>query len=160
MGRIGILPQRKAGQHSRGGTCGRWGVSSPLEPCCPPTAQPLRGSAALAGAAVLKPFPFQWWKQRQHREELILLAWGSLLNAPYLKATWKELPYLLFPVHWGDGGLFLMLQPAHSCRTCEMLSESPLWCILQVFHSGYFGIPKLSFWLGKVILQNFVHSRS
>lgn len=41
-------------------------------------------------------------------------------------------------MHWGDGGLFLMLKPAHSFRPREMLPKSPLCCVLQAFHRGYF----------------------
>lgn len=137
-----------------------WGQQLPLSLAAVLQLSLCRGLQALAEAPVFKPFPFQQCKQCQHGEGHILLDWGSSLNAPYLKATWRESPYLLFPVHWGDGGLFLMLQPAHRCRACETLSKSLLWCVLQVFHSSYFGISKMSFWWGKVILQNFAYSRS
>lgn len=81
MQRVRNLPQRKLGRHKRGGIHGWSGASSSLWASLP---------SWLARAVVLKPFPFQQRKQKQHGEGHILMAWSSSLNAPYLKAAWES----------------------------------------------------------------------
>lgn len=107
--------------------------------------QDLLPSCSSASAWVCCPQACPQSHQHPRGEEQILLVQASPLKAPYLKAPWRELRYLLFPVHWGDGGLFLMLKLAHSCRPCEMLPKSTLCCVLQVLYRSYFRISRMAF---------------